>query len=943
MAVDKFRFVSPGIFTAEIDDSRLPAVAPAIGPVVIGRTQYGPAMRPVRITSVQEFERVFGTPHNGKGGGAGDTWREGSKKAPTYAAYAAKAYLRNNNPVTVVRVLGTQHKDATSTGKAGWNVPNASSTGSVTAQAGAFGIFVAGWNGLTGASGALTVITNSKGETVTSGSALAAVLYVTGASVALEGDPVNSGAYANPVAAAFVKGGGANGQEFIAVITSSAGAEKIKFNFTSTDSKFIRKVFNTDATLTNTLVTPSANQENYFLGETFEGFVKEVAGTGSYVAFVAKLPNQSDFRYSNQEASTGWIVSQDTGPSSSFVANSAGEYPLQKLFRFKTLGGGSWEQSNLKISIENVRQSSNPTEIPYGTFDVVVRSLFETNNSVALERFQGVDLNPSSPNFIAKAIGDRYTTWDYDQERYIEYGDFPNNSPNIRVEVDEAVKRGAIPGSLLPFGFYGPPRLKSIALTKNSASTSTQLEGTGSIPLMPTAAGDAGEIVFGLSGAASTTVYFPSISLKNDSGATTLSRFRFGVLAGKKENSDLKDILGAQNSTLQALGTVADGTNTEVSAFVSLDDVITVSPFVSAAWAVGNRNAGTSFTATQATPIDVLKYVNSFDVPLYGGFDGNNIKEPEPIINNRIAGGAGATATTNCAFNTIDVALKTVADAEVLDMNVLAVPGITVPTLTNKMVEICENRGDALAIIDIESDFKPAHEGTAEVKPVVSTAVETFKARQINSSYGCAFYPAVFEVTEGIFLPASVAALGTFGGTERSTAVWFAPAGFNRGGLNTANSGIGVSRTAQHLTARERDELYQVNINPIATFPAEGVVIFGQKTLQTVPSALDRINVRRLMIFVKKQISRFATQVLFDPNTEVTWNRFKSLVEPFLETVKSGFGLEDFRVVLDETTTTPDLVDRNVLYAKILLKPTRAIEFIALDFVIKNTGASFDD
>ena len=119
--------------------------------------------------------------------------------------------------------------------------------------------------------------------------------------------------------------------------------------------------------------------------------------------------------------------------------------------------------------------------------------------------------------------------------------------------------------------------------------------------------------------------------------------------------------------------------------------------------------------------------------------------------------------------------------------------------------------------------------------------------------------------------------------------------------------------------------------------------MFGQKTLQATPSALDRINVRRLMIFVKKEISRFATQVLFDPNVEVTWERFKSLCNPFLDGVRTGFGLTDFRVVLDETTTTPELVDRNILYAKILLKPTRAIEFIALDFVIKNTGASFDD
>ena len=145
------------------------------------------------------------------------------------------------------------------------------------------------------------------------------------------------------------------------------------------------------------------------------------------------------------------------------------------------------------------------------------------------------------------------------------------------------------------------------------------------------------------------------------------------------------------------------------------------------------------------------------------------------------------------------------------------------------------------------------------------------------------------------------------------------------------------------LTSKNRDDLYAANINPIATFPSEGIVIFGQKTLQITPSALDRINVRRLMIFVKKEISRIANTILFEPNVQVTWDRFVGAAEPFLSDVKSRFGLTDFRVVLDKNTTTDDLIDRNILYAKIFLKPARAIEYIALDFIITRTGASFDD
>ena len=147
----------------------------------------------------------------------------------------------------------------------------------------------------------------------------------------------------------------------------------------------------------------------------------------------------------------------------------------------------------------------------------------------------------------------------------------------------------------------------------------------------------------------------------------------------------------------------------------------------------------------------------------------------------------------------------------------------------------------------------------------------------------------------------------------------------------------------QKLTSKQRDDLYEASINPIASFPSEGIVIFGQKTLQVTPSALDRINVRRLMIFLKRRISQIANTILFDQNVQTTWNRFTGQVGPFLESVKTGLGLTEYKVVLDNSTTTPDLIDQNVLYAKIFLKPARAIEYIAIDFNISRTGASFDD
>ena len=229
----------------------------------------------------------------------------------------------------------------------------------------------------------------------------------------------------------------------------------------------------------------------------------------------------------------------------------------------------------------------------------------------------------------------------------------------------------------------------------------------------------------------------------------------------------------------------------------------------------------------------------------------------------------------------------------------------------------------------------------------VDTTIDNLVSRNINSSFACAYYPWV-DIRDSlksvrVRIPPSVVALGVFANTERRNDLWFAPAGFNRGGLTDGAAGLSVTGVEQRLTSDDRDKLYERNINPIASFPAEGIVIFGQKTLQTTPSALDRINVRRMLIFVKHEVTRIANTLLFDPNIDITWARFRSQTERLLSSVKSRFGISDFRVVLDRTTTTPDLVDRNILYAKVLVKPTQAIEFIAIDFVVTRTRENFAD
>jgi len=253
----------------------------------------------------------------------------------------------------------------------------------------------------------------------------------------------------------------------------------------------------------------------------------------------------------------------------------------------------------------------------------------------------------------------------------------------------------------------------------------------------------------------------------------------------------------------------------------------------------------------------------------------------------------------------------------------------------------------------LENDYIPSAEREDDVTDEdslgdVAQAISSLKARALNSSYACTFYPWV-QIADNlnngklVWIPSSVAALGAMARSQAQSELWFAPAGFNRGGLGFLGGSRGpkVLQARQRLDSKERDLLYEVNINPIATFPAEGVVIFGQKTLQASESALDRINVRRLLLYLKSRVSEISRNLLFDQNVQSTWNRFKAEVNPVLSDTRARFGLSDYKLILDETTTTADLVDRNIMYAKIYIKPARAIEYIVVDFVITKTGADF--
>ena len=277
-------------------------------------------------------------------------------------------------------------------------------------------------------------------------------------------------------------------------------------------------------------------------------------------------------------------------------------------------------------------------------------------------------------------------------------------------------------------------------------------------------------------------------------------------------------------------------------------------------------------------------------------------------------------------------AIKLIGNADEYDVNMIIAPGVIGgqfgSNIITQAIDTAEDRADAFVIFDSTTYGDP-----------ISTATTQAEAR--NSSYAATYYPWV-QVTDadlGVdrWVPPSVVIPGVIAFNDKVAHPWFAPAGLNRGGIDTA------VRAQRKLTNANRDTLYDSNVNPIATFPGQGISVFGQKTLQKKASALDRINVRRLLINVKKFIASTARFILFEQNNAATRARFLNIVNPFLEQVQSNSGLNAFRVVMDESNNTPDVVDRNILLGQLFLQPTRTAEFIVLDFTIQPTGASFPE
>jgi hypothetical protein len=603
---------------------------------------------------------------------------------------------------------------------------------------------------------------------------------------------------------------------------------------------------------------------------TSESYITKVFGTnplgtkGAYVYSHFESTNSSSFQdISNGELSFGSQTfdfdggsnDEPVGGSTTFIQSQNVNGTIYDLFKLHRLSTGTDTNTDLKVSIQNVKR---PVETggTYGVFDVVVRSFGDTDTrpSVA-ETFLGCTLDPSSANFIARKIGDKFLTVDIDGDTTIN-GSFDNRSEYIRVEM--APNSDALPTTVVPGGFKG-------------YSKPLESELIPELPLL-TAGGD----------------------------VTGSTKTHFGI--NFDSSLDWKHYLSPLNDTVS--------TTVTSSNFQLPSDLFSTS-------------------ATSSTDQSNRRFTIGFQ----GGFDAG-VPNVEKKVGSQVdsstnVGGLDLTNSTSSGSVAYIRALNAISNPLEYDYNVLTTPGVSQTygsSVISRAREIVEDRNDVFYIADL-----------GHITDGLDTNLEY--ASLYDSSFMGTYYPWVQIIdsttNKPLFVPPSVVMSGVYAFNDSIAAEWFAPAGLNRGGITEAIN------LYKKLKREDMDRLYNGKVNPIVSFPGQGIVAYGQKTLQTRASALDRINVRRLLINLKKFISSTSRFLVFEQNTSVTRNKFLSLVEPFLDDVQQQQGLFAFRVVVDETVNTPEVIDRNQLIGKIFIQPARAAEFIVLDFNVLPTGAEF--
>jgi len=703
--------------------------------------------------------------------------------------------------------------------------------------------------------------------------------------------------------------------------------ETLEVSFNPSSQFFISKILNTDLSKFRKegYVLKGVNSWDYFKNN-FVDLIASSSGTMSVSEAAVESSGQGyDVAYKTPQ--TPWFYSQKFGIK---------DY---KLFKLWALSDGESANTDIKITVQNLNKAINEDVSKYGSFTLSVRKFSDTDkNPVTLESFSSLNFDPESENYILNRVGDRYFEFD-SNERKLKTKGSSNVSKYIRVSLSNDLLNGNVPQEALPFGFGKPPVIDSNKLEPGRALVRKQfVKGYYNA-----------KKCWGINfeGRLSDSVSGETIApYKHDSSLQNLTEYvpeMFNPLTDDVSWFSLNYLSGSFVAT-------SDKFSSSELRKLSYDSEATET------WATVDNLAGTSAA--------------KFTMFFYGGFDGLNpfvkscfytyytIDDVDSIILNSCLGyldQGPVLETTTYGLQTVDLvvagsteinsflysirkAVDIVADPDFVDINLIAIPGITNQYLNNYLMTKCEERGDALAIVDMAELYTPSL--TPDAVMVLDSVVDVRDALGYDSSYGATYYP-YFKIYDQktkqyCWVPPSLAVLRSIALTDKMAFAWFAPAGFIRGGIPEA------TEVFTRLNFEEREELYKKGINPIAQFPNEGIVIYGQKTLQSKESLLNRVNVRRLVIRAKKAISGAVKVLLWEQNNIKTWQRFVDLVQPILTEIKNQQGLSSFVIKADSTTTTADLLEKNIMRGTIIIQPTPALERIEIGFIISNQTATFE-
>lgn len=940
-------FVSPGVYTSENDLSFVTRQVGVTTLGLVGEATIGPAFQPIFVSNYDEFKSFFG--------GLNAT-RIKDNDAPKYELpYIAKSYLSQSNQLYVTRVLGFSGYDAGSA----WGITldaalDESTTGVTVSSTPSANLIEFTAN----TSGTLTNVVSSDAlvQSLYDGGLLASQLAflstaVTGATASF--GPIyqkNGGTFSGASVNLVVSATGTDGSGNTTGTTSGNTIHYSGTGYTDIEDKIVallrsRGVYNGDEQL---LFNVSANTVNFdssitaastdpkgnfsltgttSVGKSFEyslsfdktkkNYISKVLGKGAQDGntelFVEELFSNmfddgitdskirginidalieydnkfDDYKEQYQPAVTPWVVSELRGTN------------LLRLFRLWTISDGNAANSQFKISIKNIKPDDKE-------FDVEIRAYGDTDaKPVILERFTRCSMNPSSGNFISKRIG----TLD---------GEFISKSNYVLVELEEESDTS----DAFPAGFVGFP-------------------------------------VRDYTEAGNPTVSNPTIEYKKTYSAFENKRKCYlGLSDTKGIDQDFFDYKGKPDSTTQNIWTgMTKGFHMDVDATgATIDNVKividasgnTYSPVFEFETGNAKFRNDTDIVGTDYEKV----FARKFTFAPYGGFDGWDVyRTRRTNIDGYQVGGTKSTAGlgvevfkakavsngdpgNNSDYYAYLEAIWTMKNPEAININVLATPGIDNDNNTNLVEETIEmveqDRADSLYIMTT-----PDTDASGDA--LLAEDVVDRLDGEFDSNYTATYWPWV-QVNDAennvyVYMPPTRDVVRNIALTDNIAFPWFAVAGVQRGDVDAIKARV-------KLTQTDRDVLYDGRINPIATFASEGVKIWGNKTMQIKDSALNRINVRRLLLQARKLISAVSIRLLFEQNDDVVRNQFLALVNPILDNIRSERGLTDFRVVLD---SDPESIDRNELNGKIFLKPTRALEFISVEFNIVPTGASFDD